>query len=558
MTDYLKFKKSNCKNCYKCIRHCPVKAIAFANNQANIVPEECILCGECVVICPQNAKRIREDLPKANKILESGVKVYASVAPSVAAAFPEVSFESVKAALIKLGFAGAEETAIGATIVKRRYEELILENKQQVIISTCCHSVNTLVQKYYPAALPYLAKVVSPMLAHGMSIKKAHPGSKVIFIGPCISKKSEAEEYPGIIDCVLTFEDIRAWFEQRDIMLDTEQKSAEAIGKTRLFPTRGGILDSMNISQTGEYSLLAVDGVSNCIAALEDVINGSLEHCFIEMSACVGSCIGGPAMGKGRSFPVRDCIAVRRSAGREDFPVEQPEDKILEKKIPAALVKGVKYGGSAIEEVLRKMEKTLPEHELNCGSCGYETCREKAAAVLAGKAEITMCLPYLAARAESFSGNIINNTPNGIIVLNSGMEIQQINAAACRLMNIGDEKSVLGRNVACILDPGPFAQAASESRNVYEQQVYIAEYRKYVRMTIVIDSKSDIIIAFMRDVTKEYTEQADKEEFNRKAIEITDKVIKKQMRTVQEIASLLGETTAETKVALEQLKETLR
>jgi len=558
MESYFEFKESNCKNCHKCIRHCQVKAIGFSRNQAHIVPDECILCGECFVTCPQNAKEIRDDLPNAKLLLQSGAAVYASVAPSAAAAFPGVSFASIRDSLSRLGFAGAEETAIGATIVKKRYEELIRENKQGVILTTCCHSVNRLVQIHYPAAIPCLAKVASPMLAHGMSIKKAHPGSKVVFIGPCVSKKAEAEEYPGIIDCVLTFEDLSSWLRQQNVEPASEKQVRGETGRARLFPTSGGILDTMDVDKDSDYSLLSIDGIRNCITVLEDVVNGNLDHCFIELSACTGSCVGGPAMVNRKFSPMRGRIAVRKTAGREDFPVEQPDGKTVEKTFPAAAFKKVMVSDSAIRETLEKMGKTLPEHELNCGSCGYETCRDKAYAVLMGKAEINMCMPYLMARAESFSDNIIGNTPNGILVMNRELVIEQINAAACALVNVKDGKEVMGRNVTCILDPAPFTEAITEEHNIYERQLYLEDYEKYISMTVVIENNFGIIIAFMRDITDEYNERKGKDDLSQQAVDITDKVIEKQMRTVQEIASLLGETTAETKVALERLKETLR
>jgi uncharacterized Fe-S cluster-containing protein len=314
----------------------------------------------------------------------------------------------------------------------------------------------------------------------------------------------------------------------------------------------------MDVDRDSGYSLLAVDGIRNCITVLDDVVNGSLDHCFIEMSACTGSCVGGPAMGKPKFSPVRGGIAVRRTAGRKDFPVEQSDSKTLEKTFPPSTIKRINVSDSAIKETLEKMGKTQPEHELNCGSCGYETCREKAYAVLMGKAEINMCMPYLMARAESFSDKIIGNTPNGIIVMNRELIIEQINAAACALMNIKEEKEVMGRNVVCILDPAPFAEAVSEEHNIYERQLYLNDYGKYIRMTVIIDNNYGIIIAFMRDITNEYNERKGKDDLSQEAADIADKVIEKQMRTVQEIASLLGETTAETKVVLERLKETLR
>ncbi|MDD3429883.1 MAG: [Fe-Fe] hydrogenase large subunit C-terminal domain-containing protein, partial [Oscillospiraceae bacterium] len=206
MNKYLQLKKSNCKNCYKCIRNCPVKSIKFSNEQANIIPDECILCGMCFVSCPQNAKKVRNDVPCVTELIAGGKKVIASVAPSFIAEFNTTSFEPLQEALKKLGFFAAEETAVGATIVKKEYEKMIADGKHDVIISSCCHSINTLIQKYHPGALPYLADVLSPMLAHCKDIKERYPDCATVFIVPCISKKEEADLY-GYTDVVLTFEE---------------------------------------------------------------------------------------------------------------------------------------------------------------------------------------------------------------------------------------------------------------------------------------------------------------------------------------------------------------
>ena len=171
MPQYLKLKKSNCKNCYKCIRHCPVKSIRFFENQAFIVEEECILCGQCFVVCPQNAKEIKNDVDKAKELIKSGAPVIASIAPSFVANYEGLTIAALKKALKKLGFADAEETAEGATVVKQKYDEMVENGDHELIISSCCHSVNLLIQKHFPEALPYLAKVVSPMQAQ---IGRAH------------------------------------------------------------------------------------------------------------------------------------------------------------------------------------------------------------------------------------------------------------------------------------------------------------------------------------------------------------------------------------------------
>lgn len=554
MTEYLKLEKANCKNCHKCIRHCPVKAISFSEGQANILPEDCILCGECYVTCPQNAKSVRADLPRAREMVSGPQPVWASIAPSFVAAYPGVSIQSMEAALMALGFAGAEETALGATIVKAHYDEMLEEEDRDILISSCCHSVNTLIQKYYPEALPYLARVMSPMQAHCQALKEAHPNAKTIFIGPCISKKAEAESYPGIVDCVLTFDELEEWLSLADIQLEASPKREQG-GKARLFPIPGGIIRSMKADHPA-YSYIAVDGVQACMDALKDIAEGELDHCFVEMSACRGGCIGGPVIGN-RS-PLRGVLAVNAAAGAEDFAVSIPSASALEKELPALLGSRPKPGGRAIEKVLRSMGKTLPEHELNCGTCGYDTCREKAAAVLLGKAELSMCLPHLMEKTLSFSDNIIRGTPNGVIVLNEALEIQQLNAAGCQLLQAKNERDVLGRQVVTLMDPTPFFEVFQTRRNIYDQHMYLPEYRKHITLSVVLDAPSNLLICILRDTTQEETVRAQKEELSRKTVEITDRVVEKQMRAVQEIASLLGETTAETKVALTKLKETLQ
>jgi len=555
MNEYMKLKESNCRNCYKCIRHCPVKSISFSSNQAQIVGEECVLCGQCFVVCPQNAKEIRSDIGKAKALIESGAEVYASIAPSFVANYEGMTIGSMEKALKALGFSGTEETALGATMVKKRYDEMVDEARQSVVISSCCHTVNLLIQKHYPEAVRHIAQVQSPMTAHCQSIKKRYPQAKTVFIGPCISKKAEAEAYPDAVDCVLTFEELSEWLDECDVTLES-MPNDNAQSRARLFPTAGGILNTME-KRNPDYSYISIDGMENCLMALKDISEGNLSHCFIEMSACAGSCIGGPGMDKNRRSPVSEYVAVRLSAGRDDFDVTMPSAKELERRISYIGLHRQMPGGSAVEEVLRRMGKTRPEHELNCGTCGYNTCREKAVAVLLGKADLSMCLPFLKERAESFSNNIISNTPNGIVVLNEMLEVQQVNGAACEIMNVKDSHDVLGEQVHRILDPQVFYEVLQNGANVYNKRVYLAEYRRYVEQTVIHDASYHILIGFMRDVTEEELAREKKEDISRRTIAITDKVIEKQMRTVQEIASLLGETTAETKIALTRLKESL-
>lgn len=553
-SNFLTLKKSNCKNCYKCIRHCPVKSIRFSANQAHIIGNECILCGQCFVVCPQNAKEIASELEKVKVLIQSGDPVFVSLAPSFIANYDGIGINGMRSALKKLGFADAEETAIGATIVKTEYERMLAAVTRDVVISSCCHSVNLLVQKYFPDEIKNLADVLSPMQAHAKDIKRRHPNAKVVFVGPCVAKKDEAEYYNGIVDAVLTFEEVTEWLKAEKIELVADMDDYEK-SRARFFPTTGGILKTM--ARQADYTYLAIDGVENCIAALKDIESGKIHKCFIEMSACVGSCVGGPVMEKYRRSPVKDYAAVARYAGKKDFDVEMPDDESVKKEFTAIELRNGAPSEEEITAILKKMGKTRPEDELNCGSCGYNTCREKAAAIYHGKAEISMCLPYLKDKAESFSDCIVNNTPNGLIVVNDNLEVQQINPTARKIMNVRSSSDVLGETIDRILDPAPFRRVLNSKRSLRNERAYLADYKKYVEETIVYDTTYNMLVCIMRDITDEEAEREKKESISRQTVEVADKVVDKQMRIVQEIASLLGETAAETKIALTKLKESI-
>lgn len=553
MPEFLKLKKSNCKNCYKCIRHCPVKSIRFSGNQAHIVPDECILCGQCFVVCPQNAKEIADETEIVKSLLEGPDKVIVSLAPSFIAYFEGRGIGAMTKALKELGFSEVEETAIGATIVKREYDELINKREQDIIISSCCHSVNLLIGKHYPELAKYLAPIVSPMHAHCLDIKKRYPGAKTVFIGPCLSKKDEADN--GVVDAVMTFKELSSMFKEKGIKPEkVTDENPQSLA--RLFPTVGGILKTME-KNDDSYTYMTVDGVENCKNALEDIAAGNLTNCFIEMSACAGSCIGGPVMEKYRNSPVRHFQAITNFAGREDFDIPQPERKEVYKNRTYIGCKKAEPSEEEIREIMKKMGKYKPSDELNCGTCGYDTCRDKAIAVYRGKADVSMCLPFLMESSERFSNNILNHTPNGILVMNDELEVQDINKAAMKMLHINSKSDVLGEQVIRILDPVPYMNVLDGTQRINNQRDYYAEYNKYFEQTVVRDKSSHNLIAIFRDVTDEENERREKEELGRQTAEIADNVVEKQMRIVQEIASLLGETAAETKIALTKLKESI-
>ena len=246
-----------------------------------------------------------------------------------------------------------------------------------------------------------------------------------------------------------------------------------------------------------------------------------------------------------------------RYAGKKDFKVDYyGEDELKKDFLPIDLNEKTPTEDE-IRAILKQMGKISVMDELNCGTCGYDTCREKAIAIYRGKAEVSMCLPYLKERAESFSDTVLNNTPNGIIVLNEDFEVQQINKAARKMLNIRSASDVMGEPVIRIFDPKVFIETKTSGKSVRDRKIYLAEYDRYIELTTVYDREYHNILGIMKDITDFERDKQKKEEISRQTLEVTDKVVDKQMRIVQEIASLLGETAAETKIALSKLKETI-
>ncbi len=549
MSQIIELKQDNCKDCYKCIRNCPVKAISFERNAAHIIENDCILCGRCYVTCPQNAKKIRSDVMTVKEAIKAGRRVVASVAPSFMAGFDVGGIEDMEKALKALGFSAAEETAVGAMFVSLAYEDIMRSGKQKVVISSCCPSINQLIQKYYPDLTKNLAPIKTPMQAHCAAIREKDPEAYTVFIGPCIAKKLEADG-SNLVDACLTFDELGRWFDGEKVVFESTIEGGEG-KRSRLYPTAGGILRTMH--KIKGYERMAIDGVENCIAALEEMRAGRIDNVFIEMSACEGSCIAGPIIREHRQRRLSGAIRVNHYAGNAAFPGSAPS--ALESSYPPSPVRRMKPGGEAVRQVLNRMGKTTPDKELNCGCCGYPTCRDKAEAVCQGRAEIDMCFAFLKEKAESFSDKIIANTPNAIIVMNEDLIVEAINSAAVRLFHLRNKDDILHAPVVRLLDPTDYLNVITSGKNGLSKNHYIAEYALYVDETILYDKQYRILISIMRDITNQEKVREQEADLRRKTIEVTDKVIEKQMRVVQEIASLLGETTAETRIALTKLKE---
>jgi iron only hydrogenase large subunit-like protein len=541
-------QEKNCKNCHHCVRNCPVKAISFASGKPEIVEEECILCGNCYVICPHDAKKVNSDIDRVMSWLKSGEKVHCSLAPSFVGLLQ--TEERVKQTLLRMGFASVEETSIGAAEVSAHYRELCKQATMTNILSTCCPVVVKLITTRFPQLVDQIAPVISPMRASGKMLKQKYPHDKIVFIGPCIAKVEEGEHCDEI-DAVITFEDL---FDFAD--MDKEAFfTTEFIGDiSRVYPTTGGILQTV-ASGCGDYSLMTVDGIGPLMECLQAIVDHTIEHVFIEMSACVGSCLGGPMLKKSqqRRWKAQQILSVTNQ--NNGWPVYQIQSDCYTEYKENPLVQP-EFSTLQIKQVLRSLGKTDIEHELNCGACGYETCKAKAVGVLQGKADPHLCLPFALEQAQSISNLIIEHTPNGIIVVDENEFIKEINPAAREYLDCVNYP-VVHWPLEAIL---PSEEISSQLRSLQDVRYFTKEYphlNKTFHHALIPIAKQHINVVILMDLTEEKHKERKIKEYRQTIMDVTQKVIDEQMRTVQEIASLLGETTAKSKIALMQLKKTV-
>ncbi len=562
MSEYLEFKPVQCKDCYRCLRECPVKAINIKDHHAQIIEEHCILCGHCTKVCPQKAKIEHSELPVVRELLKSGAKMAATVAPSFISSLGQEDFTILRIALAKLGFAMAEETAVGAQAVTEEYKRILANGEMKNFITSACPAACRLIQMYYPKALPYLAPVDSPMVAHAKMLRRNDPSLKVVFIGPCIAKKREADEHG--IDAVLTFEELLQLFEENGIDMQNINHLAvtadnAGANRAKAYPATQGIIRSFDALPQG-YRYLAVDGIDRLTEVLENI--ESLDHTFIEMNVCPGGCINGPCAigiegGVMKAEADINAYVEREMASRKHTPA--PEVGVsLAYAHPRLRSKSRPATEKEIEDVMHRTGKFTKADELDCGACGYRTCREKAWAVVNGYADIDICLPYMRKRAESLAVDIVRNSPEGVMIVDPDMNIVDINASAMKMLGLGGTpESVQGRPLVESFPPIEFYNAYSQKRRTENPCLRIAATGRYVSLTVSLLSEQNLLFGLMKDISEQVSYDKKLEKVRTDTLATTDELIMKQMRVAQEIASLLGETTAETKVALLKLKKTL-
>ena len=566
--EIIDFKATKCKHCYKCVRYCEVKAIQVKDERAVIMPDKCILCGHCLKICPQSAKTLKSDLDLVKGFIARGDRVVVSIAPAYMGLLKYKTIGQVRSALIRLGFEDVRETSEGAAFVTAEYARLLEEHTMENIITTCCPSVNDLVEIYYPELVPYLAPVVSPMIAHGKLLKEELGRDvRVVFLGPCIAKKKESLDvrHQGFIDAVLNFNDINRWLDEENIVIeDCEDMPFTRFDPkvNRLYPVTNGVVSSVLATEPEKdgYRKFYVHGVSNCIDLCKSMARGEIKGCFIEMNMCSGGCIKGPTVNDESisrfkvKLDMEEAIAREPASGKDMEPVW--EKVSFRKRFVDRSPKDPMPTEEQIREILRMTNKTRPEDELNCGACGYPTCRDKAIAVFQHKAEVSMCIPFMHEKAESMANLVMETSPNIVLIVGEDMRILEYS-------DVGEKYFGKTRSEALqmylyeFIDPADFQWVFETHQNIHGKRVNYPEYHLSTLQNIVYIEKENAVLATFIDITKEEEQAREDYEKNLETIDLAQKVIHKQMMVAQEIAGLLGETTAETKTTLTKLCQSL-
>ena len=556
---------ARCRDCYRCVRACPVKAVRIKEGQAQVVPELCIACGNCVWVCPQKAKLVRDDRPELKEVLLTGRPVVATVAPSFPAYFNINSFLPMEKALKGLGFQAAEETAIGAQMVGTAHKTLVDQTPGKwPIITSSCPAVVNFIEKYYPDLIFHLAPIVSPMIAHGRWLRRRYgPEVYIVFIGPCIAKKDEMKDasVARVIDGALTFAELREWLEEKGIHLPKEEDhpEQEESSMARLFPIEGGLVGTAAMDTDRLASrVVTATGIEACQDVLRSMRQGRLRANLVELMACEGGCINGPVMrGQESAFLARQKVMDYARYNPARVLPDSEEWPDLGRSFEDESVPIPEFTEEQIRRVLELVEKYAPEDELNCNACGYPTCRDKAIATLRGMAEATMCIPYMRRRAETIRQVVMDVTPDAILIVDKNLDIQDLSPSAEKMFRC-HLPSMLGQPLSRMVpETEGFAQVRDTGNPIFSRTIHLRE-DLIVKETIVPVKDQRLLMGILRDVTEREQQRQELERIRNETLNRTQEVIRNQMQVAQEIAQLLGESTAETKMMLTRLAKLLK
>ncbi len=535
---------AHCRDCYRCVRTCPVKAIRMEDAQASVVDEYCLACGTCIRQCPQHAKRYRNDILRAEMLLKSGKPVAVSVAPSLASTLSEWQRRALPSVLRSLGFARVAETAVGAYHVAKETLRYVQEHPGRTHLCSACPAVVSLIEQYHPEWADALVPVVSPMIAHARMLREElGQDCGVVFIGPCVAKKKEAQraELAGAVDVVLTFEELLEWMKQRELTFEAcEESTFDELpaGEARSFPVEGGLLLTAGLSTDMlSADVLAISGYEEIIDLLQSLPKQG-RSLLVEPLFCRQGCINGPALAGGNELFTRrgELLEYSCTAPRDDQPVEVDPKQLAAEYKPVAQRHDA-FTEDAIRAVLAKTGKTTPADELNCGCCGYDTCREKAIAVLKGLAVPEMCVPYMRRMAEQRTDRIIETSPNGIIILDEHGCVLQMNPAFTRMFVCSE--AMIGKPISTLMDPDMFEKAAGHD-GVFEAVVRHDTYNLIAHQVVYRLAEEKQCVGIFVNITSMKNNQRALDDLRQQTVTQAKQLLEQQEEMAQQIAEYLG------------------
>ena len=552
--------KNDCQDCYKCVRQCPVKAIKIEDNSAQIVPELCVACGRCYMVCPVKAKQDRDDVARAKKMIANGERVYVSLAPSWVAEFNNLTKEQLLTAIKMLGFEGVAETALGAEEVSAHIADFLNNKKDGVYLSTACPSFVEYINKYQPELNANLIPVMSPVLAHcKMMHSQFGKDIKIVFVGPCIAKKIEADRNSDLLNLSISFRDLRRWLRESGINyhnlepiknIDFVQKHAS---KGRYYPIEGGMIETIkHYGKTDSVYMMQITGLDNIKRELSNISNQIHNRAvFIECLACNGGCVNGPCTRQQKSgFEKRVCVLNDVALEKDSKLSDKKED--IAKNYEIISVSKNSYDDEQIKHVLEILGKSTIDDEINCNGCGYDNCRNFAKAILEGKAEIDMCVSHIKQRAQKKANALLKCIPSPIVIVNSKLSIVEYNEHFVQAFwrdeehaDLYDHDNLIGANLRDFISFTNLFSASLDLGEDVKRENIKQNNRVYDVMIFNIESKQ-IVGGVIEDVTKV---EIKREKIAEKARE----VIEKNLATVQQIACTLGEHMAETEVLLRSI-----
>lgn len=563
--------KARCRDCFRCVRYCPVKAIRMHEGQASIDSSRCLACGTCVRQCPQGAKSFRNDVSLARALLAEGGRVLCSVAPSFAAVFPGWKAGRLPSALRRLGFAHVSETGIGAEIVGEYTAEVAAESGSRACICSSCPAVVRYVERYRPELLGSLAPVVSPMIAHARWLRRRFgPDVRVVFVGPCVAKKAEAQrpEYQGEVDCVLTFQELSAWIDQEGIDLaacEESQFDAMAGPLGRTFALEGGCLRAAENGDDGSFLRrpLALSGFENICDAL-DGLSRPVEPLLLEPLFCPQGCVGGPGMIGAGGLVARRLALLQHAEAAARSPAGRPaagKAERIEADLPRAACRAEfrclmppeerEGDENLLRATLERLGKADPADQLDCGACGYASCRDKALAVLRGMAEPEMCLPQMRRLAEQRVDRIIETSPNGIVIVDQQLRILHMNPAFRRFFKCTD--TLCGRPISLLMDPEPFERLASGRDDRIERTIEHPKYGLVCHQIMYTLPHEGQHVGIFVNTTHLQASRRQLDELRAQTIRQARELLQQQMTMAETIAVCLGENTARAEALLDKL-----